>query len=273
MPEKFKGKDGKPCGYTLSKPRQWTKEEIDWVLNLKSKGYKLKEIAYSIGRTETSISIKLKRLSKNKNTYNKKHVSEKYLLNEMFVDEIKPKTILDLYCGKKSFYKGKNVTTNDINKDFNADYHEDAFKLICKLYYENQKYDLIDLDPYGSAYDCFDIAIKMAKKGLIITLGELGHQRWKRLDFVESHYNIKDLEEFNIKNLIKYIQTIALRNKKRLVVWQYREWQNIGRVYFKVENEKITSQWDKAKLNFIDNEDMKNKQLSIFDIYGGNDEI
>ena len=38
---------------------------------------------------------------------------------------------------------------------------------------------------------------RMAKKGIIITLGEFGHLRWKRTDFVEKKYNITDLKNFN----------------------------------------------------------------------------
>lgn len=249
IPSEFLGEHNKNCGYTTTTPRKWTKEEIEWTKNLIKQGYSNKEIAVSLGRSETSVSIKVKRLGKKQNTYNEKHVDEKYELNNMFLEEIKPKTILDLYCGVKSFYKGLNVTTNDLSKEIEADYHEDAFKLICKLYYEGKKYDLIDLDPFGSAYDCFDIAVKMAKKGLIITLGELGHKRWKRLDYVGSHYDINNLDDFTIETLIKHIQKIGLKNKKNLVVWEFREWRNIGRVYFKIEPIKITEQWEKSENN------------------------
>lgn len=247
MPIEYMGEQGKNCGYTTTTPRKWTDKEIAWTKKLLSEGYSAKEIAESLGRSQVSVSIKIKRLGKKQNTYNHKHVDEKYELNNKFLEEIKPDTILDLYCGEKSFYKNFNVTTNDISKEIEADFHEDAFKLICKLFYEGKKYDLIDLDPFGSAYDCFDLAIKMAKKGLVITLGELGHKRWKRLDYVGSHYDIERIEDFTIENLIKYIQKIGLKNKKKLVVHEYREWQNIGRVYFKIESIKITSQWDRKE--------------------------
>lgn len=245
IPDDFIGKYNKSCGYTKTKPRVWTDEEINWVQNLISQGYTNKEIAVSIGRSETSVSIKIKRLSKKQGTYNKKHILEKYELNKEFLSEINPESILDLYCGTKNFYKGLNVTTNDIDKNIEADYHEDAFKLLCKLYASGNKYDLIDLDPFGSAYDLFDISIKMAKKGLVITLGELGHKRWKRLDYVKTHYDINELDNFTIENIIKYIQKIGERNKKKLEVWDYREWQNTGRVYFKISGIKITEQWGK----------------------------
>lgn len=244
IPVEYIGKYQNSGGYTTTKPRVWTNKEIEWIKNLKEQGYNNKEIAQSIGRSETSVSIKIKRLGKKENTYNKDHIEEKYELNKEFLKTIQPKTILDLYCGTKSYYSNYGAVTNDIDKNIPARYHEEAHKLICKLFYEGNKYDLIDLDPYGSAYDCFDLAIKMAKKGLIITLGELGHKRWKRLDFVSTHYGIKTLEEFTIENLIEKIKEIGLRNKKELEVWNYKEWKNIGRVYFVIKEHKVTSQWE-----------------------------
>ena len=116
---------------------------------------------------------------------------------------------------------------------------------------------MIDLDPFGSAYDCFDLAIKMAQKGLVITLGELGHKRWKRLDYVAPRYDIYSLDDFTIQKIISYIQKIGLQNKKKLVVYDFREWRNIGRVWFKIEPLKITSQWEH-------DENDKSSQLELF---------
>lgn len=247
MPKEYKGKTNVGGGYTDTNPRIWTDKELEWVKDLHSKGYSVREIAYSTGRTLTSVSIKLKRLSKKENLYNINHIDEKYAINKKFLEEINPKNVLDVFCGENKFYKDYNCITNDINKNIDCDYHLDALKLCCKLYIEENKFDLIDLDPYGSAYDCFDLAIKMAKKGLAITLGELGHKRWKRLDYVSRYYNINNFEDFTIENLIKHIQQIGLRNKKQLIVYDYKEWQNIGRVWFKIEPYKITNQWDCKK--------------------------
>ena len=60
----------------------------------------------------------------------------------------------------------------------------DALKFCCYEYYCGNQYDLIDIDPFGSVYDCLQFAIKMAKKGIIVTYGEYGHKRWKRYDTV-----------------------------------------------------------------------------------------
>lgn len=248
MPAEYKGETTTSGGYTLTAPRKWTPQEIDFVKGLLAQGYTTQEIAESIERTVTATSIKIKRLSKKQGSYNADHLEAKYEANKRYIDAIQPNSLLDCYSGKQSYYKGKvkELVTNDKDEEAEADHHEDALKLLCGLYRQERKFDVIDLDPYGSAYDCFDLAIKLAKKGLVITFGELGHKRFKRLDYVERYYNIKTLEDFTLEALIEQVQVIGRRNKKELKVFASYEWRNIGRVYFTVEPLKITKQWDKT---------------------------
>lgn len=246
MPDEYKGKEGKGCGYTKSKPREWTDEEIAWIQKMRADGFSNDEIGQSTGRTAVSIQIKLKRIGKTEDTYNEHHLRDKYQCNVEYYNRLKPDTVLDLFCGVKSYWRTNTtakVTTNDQNEDVQADYHERAEMLIHRLYYEGNKYDVIDLDPYGSAYDCFDLAIKMATKGLIITFGELGHKRWKRLDYVSRYYGITTLEDFTLKTLVDHCEVIARRNKKTLVPIISRTWDRIGRVWFEVKPITITEQW------------------------------
>ena len=121
----------------------------------------------------------------------------------------------------------------------------ELLKLLCKLYAEGNSYDVVDLDPFGSAYDCLDLAVKMARKGLVVTLGELGHKRFGRLDYVGSHYGIESMEEFDMAHMVEHIRKIGRRNKRNLVVFAERDWRNIGRVGFLVEPLKVTEQWKK----------------------------
>ena len=246
MPQEYLGATHEGCGYTESQPREWTDDEVGFLQMLKEQGYTLGEIAESLGRTETSVSIKLKRIGKVKDTYNDTHRNEKYEANMEFFKRIKPKTILDLYCGTESFWSTRTrvkVTTNDINESIRADYHRNADRLIADLYSKDNRFDIIDLDPFGSAYDCFDLAFKMANKGIIVTFGEMGHKRWKRLDFVRYHYGIVDLSEFTTDRLVAEFRRIGLRNKKDATPVIVKEWPRISRVYFEIQPMKITEQW------------------------------
>lgn len=248
FPDSDKGKVFAGCGYTDSQPREWTKAEVDWMLRMKAEGYTIAEIAKSLGRTETSISIKFKRIGKSVEAYNEKHRAEKYAANQEFLDAYKPFDILDLYCGAESWWYNHTdlgtVETNDINKDVKALNHKPADRLIAELYGRGCTYDLIDLDPFGSAYDCFDLAIRMAKKAIIVTFGEMGHKRWKRLDFVRSHYGIEDLSDFTTSRLIDEFRRIGWRHKKDCVPIIVKEWPRISRVYFEIRPMKITEQWE-----------------------------
>ena len=240
LPDEYKGQFIKNGGLTTHQPRKWTEKEIEFAIDMKEKNFTIKEIAEALDRDLVQVQIKMKRISKNNNTYNFKHKEDKYFYNELFLNEIKPKSVLDLFSGAYSFYEDKveELYTNDINEKFNTYYNCKAEKLVCKLHFEGCKFDLIDIDPFGSAYDCFDISIKMAKKGLIITFGELGHLRFKRIDYVQRMYGINSMQDFTIENLIKEVQNIGIRNKKNLIPVHTRNWKNIARVYFKIEKLK-----------------------------------
>lgn len=242
------GKTYKGCGYTKTAPRQWTETETAYILKEKEQGVSVDDIAKELGRSKVSVATKLKRLGKSNGTYNEDHVEDKYQTNRMFCENIGAKTVLDVYCGSQSWYRsnGYDATTNDLDKGFEADHHMDALKLCCKMYVEGKRFDIVDLDPFGSAYDCFDLAIKMARKGVVVTFGELGHKRWKRLDYVRRYYGIKSMEDFTLDNLVKGVQKIGARNKCLLTPVFQREWSRIGRVWFRKDTMKITEQWDKA---------------------------
>lgn len=247
LPLEYIGDETKNGGLTKNNPRKWTDKEIDWALMLKKKGFNNKQIAKYLYRQPLSVSIKMKRLSKKDcMSYNEPHREDKYLHNELFLSEINPKIVLDLFAGPNSYYEGKveELYTNDVEPTFNTYYNEKAEKLVCKLYYKGCSYDLIDVDPFGSAYQCFDLCIRMATKGIIITLGEMGHKRFKRLDFVRRCYGINDLNDFTSSNIVSEIIKIGERNKKKLIPIFVKDYRNISRVYFKIEEMKITEQWE-----------------------------
>ena len=239
-------------GGAYTQRKKWTDHEIQQLINFKKNKISIQDIAKKLDRTEVSVSLKWKRLNKENKSYNKNHLLDKYETNLEFIKSIQPNTVLDLYAGEYSYYTRlreeliylnentfKNIITNDKNKNFiQNDYNLDALKLLGKLYYENKKFDLIDLDPFGSAYDCFDLAIKMAKKGIIITYGEYGHKRWKRFDYLQTYYNINDEKDFNNDKFIEITIKKGMQNKKQLYPLYIKQWDNILRVYYKITDIK-----------------------------------
>lgn len=249
MPKEFIGEHKTSGGYTKTTPREWTAEEVTWILERKQDGYSNAAIADACGRSEISIQVKLKRLSKVSDSYNFANRNLKYQTNQAFLDLISPDSVADLYAGE-SWWQGKvkKCLTNDKDERFNTDFHQDALSLLCQLYSSNQKFDVIDLDPYGSAYDCFDLAIKMSKKGIVISFGEWGHKRWKRTDFVKPRYGISTLAEFQTdQKFIEEVQRIASCNKKLAKPLHSIQYGNFLRVYFELTPIKVTSQWETNK--------------------------
>lgn len=243
LPNEYKGKEriAHHKEYDL-KSRDWTEEEEKWLWDLYKQGYTIKQCAFSLDRGEVATGIKLKRLKKRYNEYNETHLNDKYSSNfkflKLFNDDI---IVLDVFCGVNSFYKNKgfNVVTNDKDKKIDAMYHMDADKFLDFIISKGDKFDIVDLDPFGASITYLEKALKIADKGLIMTLGELGHRRWKRLDFISKHYsNITKVEDITIDNMIEHIINHAEELGYTLEIVIKKDWGNIGRVYFKIIGKK-----------------------------------
>lgn len=246
MPREFYGQEKTGSEYVKSTPREWTPDELEWVVSRIESGYSVAEIADAIGRTPISVQIKLKRMTKKSDTYNHKNREMKYAANRMFIEQVNPKTVLDVYAGN-SYYKtvdGITVTDNDMDESFETQYSMDALKFLCQMYLDGRKFDVVDLDPYGSAYDCFPLALKMAKKGIVVSFGEWGHRRWKRVDYVRPRYGIQSVDEFTPDAFISEFQKIAIQNHKTATVFDVLQYSNFLRVHFTLEKYKTTEQWD-----------------------------
>jgi len=233
-----------PGGGNKTNARPWTEDEIKWSLEKKAEGFSNLEIASALGRSEISLQIKLKRQTKSNDSYNAKYRELKYLANESFLHIVSPEKVLDVYAGN-SWWDTKVDTcwSNDKDKSFVTDYNMDAFDLLCAMYREGESFDVIDLDPFGSAYECFDFSFRMATKGIVISFGEWGHKRWKRLDFVKPRYGIESLEDFTHEPFIREAQRIARLHKKMATVVDVLQYSNFLRVYFTLTPFKETSQW------------------------------
>lgn len=244
LPEEFKGKElpdmkisAEYGDFTLTNRRKWTSKEEEWLLYLKDDiGLSFKDISICIYREEQRTRLKYKRINKKNKTYNRAHIIDKYKTNLEILENNDIETCLDLFASEKSFWEDhiENVISNDIIPSMYNTYNLKAEILAKYLNDNSHTFDLIDVDPFGSAFDCFENAIEMCNKILIITYGEIGHKRWKRLDFVRKKYGINSLEEFNIDNLINYTKKIALNKNVVLEVDCIKNWHNISRVYYKV---------------------------------------
>lgn len=247
FPDSLRGQEKPKTEAVKTTPRKWTDGEIQWCLQRKEEGFSNAEIAQAVGRSEISVQIKLKRMTKSADTYNVKHRALKYETNCKFADAVQPESVLDLFAGHSWWAANVNgCVTNDKDEQFNTDYHRDAFRLISELYWDRRKFDVVDLDPYGSAYDCLDYAARVAQKGLVVSFGEWGHKRWKRLDYVRHRYRIENLDGFVPEAFISEVQRICQIHKKKAVLYSLLQYGTFLRAYFLLESFKETSQWESS---------------------------
>ena len=228
--------------------RRWTAVEIQRLELLLDGGNTYEVIGKEMGRSTTSVKLKAQRLKRECTEYGDTHRKEKYALNDIFLRQLmktitKPK-VLDVYAGPVSYYINKNlkVIANDIK--YGGDYKLDSLELLVK--FRKKTFDIVDLDPFGSAFHCFDLAIQIANYGLIITYGEYGHRRWNRSDYVKPRYGIKTFKDFTPENMSKYVIDRALIFNKKLTPILIGDFKDIIRVYYIVESIKEHTTFGKS---------------------------
>jgi hypothetical protein len=222
-------------GVIKSEPKKWTESEIEKLLRLKGAGISFQDIGKTLKRTPYSCNRKYYKLMKKQDTYNNAHRTIKYDYNLKYLVSVNAETLLDAYSGGVSWWEKNtplSVVSND-NKVEGADFKMDAINFLHQNRTKN--YDIVDLDPFGSAFECFDYALQIAQKGLIITFGEIVGRRFNRMDFVEHRYGMKYIDEFTPKKLSEYIEKRGLIFKKKLTPIFITEMTNITRIYYSIE--------------------------------------
>jgi hypothetical protein len=249
-------------GVIKSEPKSWAKEEIDYLLLKKKEGFSFDFIAHALSRTAYSCNRKYYKMQKKLDKYNEGHRDEKYEFNQLFLEKVEFKTLLDAFSGGVSWWKRNTdltVVDND-NAIDGADYNMDALEFLYQ--HRKKSFDIVDLDPFGSAFDCFDFALQIAEKGLIVTFGEIVGRRFNRQDFVEHRYGITCIEDFNTQTLSKYLENRAMIYRKKLTPIIVAEMTNISRVYYTIES----FNYGNSGCKFFPKQKKQLKQMELFEL-------
>lgn len=215
------------------------KEEIDYILQERNKGVTIREISKVLGRSLASVKSKCIEIQKKSGTFGTKHRNEKYQENWNYLKENFTTTpsVLDAYAGEISWWETMlgpgNVVTNDTNKSYSTTYHLPAQTLMKELVKEEKTYDIVDLDPFNSPYKCFDNAMKIAKKGLIMTFGDkLG--LICNLKLATCRYGCQKYVEDDI--IAFYILRARKLHRKKLILVGFEKWRMLWRAWFIIED-------------------------------------
>jgi hypothetical protein len=163
--------------------------------------------------------------------------------DRQFAQQIGAESIADVYAGASTKYTSvcSKVITNDIDQKCPTQYHLPADRFLAQMYGEARNIDLIDLDPYGSCWDCLPMAIKLARKGLIISYGDFSNWRYKRWEIIQYQVGCipKNLDEYKADLIGITIQMGMSYAKKKLVpLYAFTPNKYFTRIYYKVEKGK-----------------------------------
>lgn len=168
-----------------------------------------------------------------------KHRNEKYQENWNYLKNYftTNPSVLDAYAGETSWWETMlgpgNVVTNDTNKNYSTTYHLPAETLMKEMVRKERTYDIVDLDPFNSPYKCFDNAMKVAKKGLVMTFGDkLGLISNKKL--ATCRYSCKEYKEDDIVR--SYILRARKLHRKELILVGFGKWGTLWRAWFTIKD-------------------------------------
>ncbi len=234
--------------YTKTIPRKWSKHEEDCLKEHINNQITYSELLKKLNnRSKQSIYRKLTRFKLTLLQYNKNNVDEKIRTDKDFFDILNAKcyniNVLDAFSGNNKKYKlwgAKKVFTNDKNKKYETTFNKDSYKLLCQLNSKgDNQFDLVDIDPFGTCFDCWELAIRLAKCGVVITHGEIRQIiRFKRKDLCQRYFNKTSIEV--PEDIIKFVKWLGFRHKKKITVYKFLNWNYQARGYYLIEPIKQT---------------------------------
>ncbi len=164
-------------------------------------------------------------------------------MDREFFKLVQPKSVLDAYAGVNKKYPKEITTSNDLDRNQPTNYHKDAIKLLQDASLEGYKFDLVDLDPYGSCWKGWKDGIDIAQKGIVISYGDLMVWRYhfKEFDYwkgiLGERYN-KHIESIHDLRFALIARTLELGEQlgKQLNIYSvFGNWYWM-RIYYLIKN-------------------------------------
>lgn len=242
---------------------KWTKEKENLLLELREQGKTFSEISSELQTTEASVKHKYKRIGKKSNEDKYKHTNEKKIILEVALRHFDFKNISVLethagYGGMTEIYSeiSKQVTSIEIEKEkvifiakkrlknvrtIKSDSEEKIFELITL----KNKFDIIDIDPYGFPSRFFPHVLKLFKKDglLFLTFPALGVANLNKI--TQRHYkvfwNINCFEdkEIYIEKIKEKLFDYGFIYKKELEILSVTKLDRVYRFAIRVQEKSL----------------------------------
>jgi hypothetical protein len=235
----------------------WDTNKESAAVKMKSEGFTYSKIAEILDTTEVSVKHKIRRINQSKNQDKYKHTKEKSEQIDKFVSG-KNKKILETHAGfgsltekyslfgnvysiemvqeRVDFVNSKKLKNVECTKG-------DSEKEILSLLYNNKKFDVIDVDPYGFPSRYFPTVFGLIDDGvLFLTFPVMGVAQINKITI--EHYrvfwdiNLSDKDCYTDK-IVKKLKDYAFMQKRSIEVLEIKKIDRIYRFAIKVKQESL----------------------------------
>jgi len=237
---------------------QWNTNLEEKALDLKSKGITLREISIELGTTISSIKHKIRRLQQKQNLDRYKHTIEKKEQMARFIPKSVDLAILETHAGfgcMTEFYSEHGQVTsielkeervNEINSQNLpgvTTINGDCERLIFNHIVNKDKYDIIDIDPYGYPSRLFPHIFSLMTDGImVITLPMIGVAQMNKLTI--AHLKVfwgvdyRDKETY-IDKVLQKLKDYGYMYKNKVDVLEVSKFDRIYRIVIKVKKTSL----------------------------------
>jgi hypothetical protein len=256
-------------------PQNWTDEEEDRLLEMIEEDKNKSEMysAFS-GRPSASIDNKVRRLKKENGLYNSSYAEQKYDTNREWIELIyndigRKARIFDAYAGVGDSsliyddYASEIIATETedevyktLSETLDADNHtvinEDCVDELMRRKIDDESFDYIDLDPFGTPFDAVPLAISLITNGyLAVTYGDIKLQRWGRSNPLVKQYKMPETTDWmevaqyivgwTVFEGIRQRESSDVRTLEPVSVKNFGGQSGVLRVLYKVEKTGVLS--------------------------------
>lgn len=203
-----------------TEPQSWDDHEEEELLNLIQEDKSKKELYEAFpDRPTASVNNKVRRLKKENGLYNSSYAEQKYDVNKEWIEMIDDNLrgdlrIFDAYAGTGDSsviydkYASEIVATeledevyeileDTLDKSYHETIHTDCTRELMRRCADGEKFDFIDLDPFGTPFDSIPLAISMISNGyLSVTYGDIKLQRWGRSNPLIKQYKMPETTDW-----------------------------------------------------------------------------
>lgn len=222
----------------------WGVEQERAVLAYRAQGMTHQEIADTLGSTLSAVKHKIRRLQQGQNLDKFKHTDEKRAFAQQVLGDFKPKRILETHAGFGGMTEFYNTLGHTVSIDIDRQRIEhlkslmlvnvreviaDSEREVYGLIHRRERFDLVDIDPYGMPSRMFPMAIDLVDDGfMFLTLPQLGCTQINKIT-IEHYKAIYGIDITHEEHKQRYADIICAKIAD-YGFWYKKQVQEVGRI-------------------------------------------